>query len=186
MDICEQVFNDLSYLARILKIVNPAVDITTIVASKDSDMDVGGGVGGGAVESRASPPGGAPGEGGFNMGETGPDQHLTSSGLDTSGASGNGIDVMSKSDVGVDGAVMPVSPEERQSSGGLTSEPAHTAHAIDPTFIDPTMQRHNAIRFLRELFYLTRSLPIDRRSDLYHRMLMQLGTQVNPQYLKLY
>ena len=40
------------------------------------------------------------------------------------------------------------------------------------------LHRLNGIRFLRELFYLTRSLNIDRRSELYNRLLQRLGTQL--------
>ena len=38
------------------------------------------------------------------------------------------------------------------------------------------LHRLNAIRFLRELLYLTRSLTIDRRIELYSRFLQKLGT----------
>ena len=218
MDICEQVFNDLSYLARILKIVNPAVDITTVVVAKGNDGD--------GKEIRASSGGGAAiGDmGGFDRGETSPgsaanglgdgnkDHHddMSDSAIGIGGGGGSGgVDLgicESKSSsaivteenggrsddngegsgndngamvIGTDHTVFPVSPEEKHSPnpplGDSSQEPSLTANSIDPP---PASQRHNAIRFLRELFYLTRSLPIDRRSDLYHRMLMQLSTQV--------
>ena len=176
--------------------MNPAVDITTVVVSKGSEGD--------AKETRASSAGGAAtgDAGGFDMGETSSDSEKTPESVTSTSVSGGGggVDLgvcESKSSsffnikeengvsgdgsggsamvvVGVDSAVNPVSPEDKKPSYGSSSEPSLSANSTDP----PT-QRHNAIRFLRELFYLTRSLPIDRRSDLYHRMLMQLGTQVN-------
>ena len=186
-----KVFEDLPYVARILKIINPGIDISSLVPPSRTEIgpQIGPRIGPNMLEDNQSTDSHHPN----HEGSVDPEIPLNAANGKTSDSDAGITESSSRSTNGnssssSEGCHGDVGYSGTDNQGGLSSAAVQSEETDDGSRVEDVERekqraadaahRFNAVRFLRELFYLTRSLSIDRRSELFNRLLQRLGTQL--------